>query len=127
MKKLSVICCALLGALMVIAASAESLKEPQNQEPNRLLLDVDGIVCSFCSHGVKKKLSKLPFIDKSQYNDGIYVDIEQQQVLVAIKPDAKVDVQAAFKAVREGGYDPLRACVTDSTGKLDCIDAEKES
>lgn len=127
MKKFVVLCGAFLGALMMTAVNAESLEKPENLEPNRLLLDVDGVVCSFCSQGVRKKLSKLPFIDKSQYKGGIYVDVDQQQVLVAIKPDAVADVQAAFKAVRDGGYDPLRGCVTDSNGKLDCVDAEKES
>ena len=127
MKKLLIICCALFGTLFITSANAESLEIPENQAPNRLLLDVDGIVCSFCSHGVKKKLSRLPFIDKSQYTDGIYVDIDQQQVLVAIKPGTSADVEAAFQAVRDGGYDPLRACVTDSEGKLDCVDAKRDS
>ena len=127
MKILIKTCAALACALSVSWAAAQSLPLPENQAPNRLLLDVDGVVCSFCSHGVKKKLSKLPYIDKSQYSDGIYVDIEQQQVLVAITPGAVVDVEAAFKAVRDGGYDPLRACVTDAGGQLDCVDASSES
>ncbi|MCV6603902.1 MAG: heavy-metal-associated domain-containing protein [Porticoccaceae bacterium] len=137
MKKLLIVCAIFTGALCATWAFAQSESQPQaqtqalplpeNQEPNRLLLDVDGVVCSFCSHGVKKKLAKLPFIDKSQYSDGIYVDIDQQQVLVAIQPGQVADIDAAFKAVRDGGYDPLRACVTDAAGKLDCVDAGTES
>ncbi|MDM3870800.1 heavy metal-associated domain-containing protein [Porticoccus sp. W117] len=127
MKNFSRLCALAVGAFTIIGATAQSLPLPDNQAPNRLLLDVDGVVCSYCSYGIKKKLSKLAFIDKSQYNDGIYVDIDQQQVLVAIQPGQVADVEAAFKAVRDGGYDPLRACVTDNAGELECVDASAES
>ena len=127
MRATSKFLAAFTGALLITWASAQTLPLPENQEPNRLLLDVDGIVCSYCAHGVKKKLAKLPYIDKSQYTDGIYVDIDQQQVLVAITAGAQVDVEAAFKAVRDGGYNPLRGCVTDSKGQLDCVDASTKS
>jgi hypothetical protein len=77
---------------------------------------VHGIVCSFCSVGVRKKLSKLPFIDKSKYKDGVLVEIESQKVTIAIKPGAKLDVNAAFESIKSGGYEPVNVMVADEHG-----------
>lgn len=40
------------------------------------VVSVNGIVCEFCAFGVAKKIRKLPFIDKTQLDKGIRVDIE---------------------------------------------------
>lgn len=70
---------------------------------------VQGIVCSFCSQGVKKKLSKLPFIDDTKYSKGVKVEIEIQRVTIAIKPDTEFDMEQVFKSIKSGGYEPVVA------------------
>lgn len=72
------------------------------------VVDVNGIVCEFCSLGVAKKVAKLPFIDTSRYTNGVSVDIENQKVTIAVKDGAELDVDALFKAIESGGYNPIR-------------------
>ena len=68
---------------------------------------VQGIVCSFCSQGVKRKLSKLPFIDSSRYSKG--VEIEKQKVTIAIKPRSDFEIDEVFRSIKSGGYEPVVA------------------
>lgn len=72
------------------------------------VVDVNGIVCEFCSLGVTKKVAKLPFIDKTRYTNGVDVDIENQKVTIAVKDGAELDVDALFEAIESGGYNPIR-------------------
>ena len=71
------------------------------------VVKVNGIVCEFCAYGVGKKIRKLPFIDPSQYDEGVRVDIENQRVFVAVREDALFDKSALFKAIESGGYNPV--------------------
>ncbi len=87
---------ALLIALISIPALADDY-----------VVNVNGIVCEFCSIGVTKKVSKLPFIDRSRYNKGVKVEIENQMVTIAVKDDADVDKNALFAAIESGGYNPV--------------------
>ncbi|MFT5133033.1 MAG: hypothetical protein ACI9SC_001502 [Gammaproteobacteria bacterium] len=79
---------------------------------------VHGIVCSFCSQGVRRKLSKLSFIDHSKYTKGVKVEIEQQKVTIANKPGVDFDLKQVFKAITSGGYEPIEAYVRDVDGKV---------
>lgn len=83
--------------------------ENVNLAANEVLLEVHGIVCSFCSKGVQNKVSKLPFVDTSKYIDGSKVEIDEQRVTVAIKPGMTADIKALYKAVKSGGYEPVAA------------------
>ena len=71
------------------------------------IVNVNGIVCEFCSLGVTKKVSKLPFIDREKYNKGVKVEIESQMVTIAVKDDAVLDQAALFEAIESGGYNPV--------------------
>mgnify|MGYP006099544031 CR=1 FL=1 len=76
-------------------------------------INVNGIVCEFCAFGVAKKLRKLDFIDPSQFEDGVKVDIENQRVYISIQDDQAVDQDAIFKAIKSGGYDPIKMSPMD--------------
>jgi len=76
---------------------------------NEVVITVNGIVCSFCSQGVSKKLSKLSFIDTSRYNKGVKVEIENQKVTIAIEPGSEFDMKEVFKSIKSGGYEPVIA------------------
>ena len=76
---------------------------------NEIVIIVNGIVCSFCSQGVTRKLSKLPFIDQSKYKKGVKVEIENQKVTIAVKPDSEFDVIEVFRSIKSGGYEPVIA------------------
>ncbi len=83
-----------------------------NVQPGEAVIIVHGIVCSFCSQGVTRNLSKLSFIDGSKYTKGVKVEIESQKVTIAIKPDNKLDLPKVFKSIKSGGYDPIEAYVS---------------
>ncbi|HIF52088.1 MAG TPA: heavy-metal-associated domain-containing protein [Thiotrichaceae bacterium] len=85
---------------------------------NEAVIIVHGIVCSFCSQGVTRNLSKLPFIDKSKYTKGVKVEIEDQKVTIAIKPDSTLDLPQVFKSILKGGYEPVEAYVKDHAGNI---------
>ncbi len=78
-------------------------------EEDEVVIVVHGIVCSFCSQGVRKKLSKLPFIDKSRYQNGVKVEIEKQKVTIAVKPGSSFDISEVFRSIKSGGYEPVVA------------------
>ena len=86
--------------------------------PGEAVIIVHGIVCSFCSQGVRRNLSKLPFINKSRYKKGVKVEIESQIVTIAIKPESGFDLQKVFKSILKGGYEPIEAYVSDLTGAV---------
>ena len=81
------------------------------------VVNVNGLVCEFCSLGVTKKVSKLPFIDHSKYNNGVKVEIESQMVTIAVKPDATLDKEALFAAIESGGYNPEKIYELTSDGE----------
>lgn len=53
---------------------------------------------------MSKKLSKLPFVDRSRFNKGVLMDAENQLVTLAVKPSATFDVVQLTDAVESGGY-----------------------
>lgn len=85
------------------------------------VVQVNGIVCSFCSQGVTKKVSKLPFIDGSRYTNGVKVEIEHQKVTVAVRDNAAIDVDGLYEAIRSGGYDPVDVWKVLPSGELEAI------
>ncbi len=85
-------------------------------EPGEAVIIVHGIVCSFCSQGVTKKLSKLPYIDPSKYTKGVKVEISDQKVTIAIKPDMDADFDEIFSEIKSGGYEPVKAYIHTQDG-----------
>ena len=76
---------------------------------DEVVVMVNGIVCSFCSQGVARKLSKLGFLDHSKYTKGVKVEIEVQKVTIALKPDSDFNINEVFKSIKSGGYEPVVA------------------
>lgn len=83
------------------------------------VVHVHGLVCSFCAQGVTKKVSKLSFIDQTKYTKGVKVEIENQKLTIAVKPNHDLDVHALFKAIRSGGYDPVDVWTVTPSGEID--------
>jgi len=81
------------------------------------LINVNGIVCEFCAFGVAKKLRKLDFIDPSQFEEGVKVDIENQQVFISIQEGQPLDQEAIFEAIESGGYDPIKMTPMDEVAR----------
>ena len=67
--------------------------------------------------GVAKKLRKLDFIDPSQFEEGVKVDIENQQVFISIQEGQPLDQEAIFEAIKSGGYDPIKMTPMDEVAR----------
>lgn len=124
MKKLFII----LSLILTFSVFAEATPEVETTEAhattainNSVVMEVHGIVCSFCSVGIRKKLAKFNFIDKNRYKKGMIMDIENQKITVAIKAGETVDIQGMFKAIKSGGYEPISATITDNAGSQNTV------
>lgn len=82
------------------------------------VVQVHGIVCSFCALGVAKKVAKLSFVDRSKHKKGVFVDIENQQVTLAVREDADIDKTKLFEAIKSGGYEPVGIWSVTASGEL---------
>ena len=99
--------CAVLLATSVAYAEQDNTAEIV-VEPNQVIVQVNGIVCSFCAYGTEKNLSKLPFLDDSQFgDDGVLMDIQSQRITLALQKDQKIDLAQVYSAIKKGGYDPV--------------------
>ena len=72
---------------------------------NDLVFSVSGLVCSFCSFGLQKGLSKLDWIDKTKHENGVFADIKNQYVKVAIISKKEKKVQDAIDIIKSSGYE----------------------
>jgi len=75
---------------------------------NDLTIQVNGIVCSFCAHGLEKALSKLDGLDASRHGNGVLVAIESQLVTLAFAEPTDFDFAEIHKRIVKAGYDPVR-------------------
>jgi len=85
------------------------------------VVHVHGMVCSFCAQGVTRNVSRLSYIDQTQYTKGVRVEIEIQKVTIAVKPDEEVDFGTLFEAIRSAGYDPVDVWTVTPDGEVDEI------
>ena len=99
--------------------TTSQIEENITPKPNEAILVVHGIVCSFCSIGIQKKLKKLDFVDTSKYNKkGSLVNIDDQRVIIAFKKNSNPDINLIFKTITSGGYNPIKAYVSNAQGKV---------
>ena len=100
------ICAAIFATNFAYAEPSDS--EEVVAEPNQAIVQVNGIVCSFCAYGTEKNLSKLSFLDKSQFgDDGVLIDIQSHRITLALQPDQIMDLAEVYTAIKKGGYDPV--------------------
>ncbi len=99
-----------LASALLLMSSLASAKSPDGTAPvevqaNQAVIQVNGIVCSFCAYGTEKNLSKLTFLDKSQFgNNGVLIDIETHRVTLALQPDQQLNLPEVYRAIKKGGY-----------------------
>ena len=63
-----------------------------------ILVDVDGLVCSFCAFSIEKKLGKNKKIKK------VKVDLEQRKIRIRLNPGQKLSDQEIRGLVKDSGY-----------------------
>ena len=83
---------------------------------DEVVLEVRGLVCSFCAVGLQGGLSSLKYVDKKKYNDGVFVDVEYQYAVIAEKSDQDIDIDEAITMITKSGYEVL-SVYTNRTGE----------
>ncbi len=87
-------------------------------EENQAVVQVNGVVCSFCAYGAEKALSKLDCLDNAEFGDGVLIDIETHRITLAIRPGEKIPVRDIYHRIKKAGYDPITLYVR-SAGTLE--------
>ncbi|MDL5046240.1 heavy metal-associated domain-containing protein [Oscillatoria amoena NRMC-F 0135] len=87
----------LFGAMAHLGAQESPTSD--KAKPETLLIEVKGMVCSFCVVGIEKSFKRL-----DQVRD-IFVDLGKSMVAVTLKPGEKMDDDMAAKTVKDSGYE----------------------
>ena len=95
----------IIGLFLSNSILAKEKPGPVQVKSDELVIQVDGIVCSFCANGMENNLSKLKFIDKSRFGDGILININTHRTTLALTKDKQPDLPSIYQAIAKGGYD----------------------
>jgi len=120
---LSVLCFAAPGAAKVHPEAARAVREAAARArlsalPRALALYVRGLCCASCGIGVRKKIGKLDFVDRTRLNKGVEIDPKMQIAFVALKPKRAAPLPVLAKAVRDAGYELALVYRLGRDGKL---------
>ena len=89
---------------------SQSTVDINNQEvlvmPNEAVVEVFGMVCSFCAYGLEKNLSNLEKINSKKYTNGVYVDIDNQYLKIAFQPKSQIDYKKIHSLIIDAGFTP---------------------
>ena len=106
-------------ASMVLAAHpALADDRPVVLEENQTVVQVNGVVCSFCAYGAQKALSKLDCLDQAEFGNGVLIDIDTHRITLAIRPGETIPFREIYQRIKKAGYDPITLYVR-SEGTLE--------
>ena len=75
----------MLAVIMLLAVNtAIADTHPVVLEENQAVVQVKGMVCSFCAYGAEKALSTLNCRNQSIFGNGVLVDIDTHRITLAI-------------------------------------------
>lgn len=105
---------ALIGIVsaQTIELNGKKLKIPKDE----VILEVNGLVCSFCAVGLQGGLSSLKDVDTKKYTDGVFVDVEYQYAVIAEVVDKDIDIDKAIELIVKSGYE-VKTVFTNRTGE----------
>ncbi len=92
----------------ISATERESAAQLALKSPDTVALYAKGLCCASCAIGIRKKVSKLSFVDTNRFNQGVELDPKTQLVRIAIKPGQKEDLKALQAAILDAGYDAVQ-------------------
>ena len=95
---------------------------------DEVVLEVRGLVCSFCAMGLQGGLSSLKYVDGKKYNNGVFVDVEYQYAVIAEKSDQDIDIDEAITMITKSGYEVLSVYTNRTGEKIEVrkFEAEKD-
>ena len=81
---------------------------PVNVQSNQAVLEVKGMVCAHCSKAAHKQLSGAAALNRSLLQDGLLIDIDKKQIVMALLPGKSVDYRKLQEAIKESDCELLR-------------------
>lgn len=78
------------------------------ENPDQVILAVNGLCCRTCAVGIGNKVCKLDFVDVTTLPKGVKVDRKESLLTVSIKSGKNIDLSSLIEAIRKAGYDPVR-------------------
>jgi hypothetical protein len=97
----------LVASLLLAGSLATADDSPVVVAENQAVVQVNGVVCSFCAYGAEKALSKLDCLDPSEFGNGVLIDIDTHRITLAMRPGQKVPVRDIYRRIVKAGYDPI--------------------
>ena len=101
---------------IVSAQTIELYGKKLDIHKDEVILEVSGLVCSFCAVGLQGGLSSLKDVDKKKYIDGVFVDVEYQYAVIAEVVDKDIDIEKAIEMIAKSGYE-VKTIFTNRTGE----------
>lgn len=98
----------LIGLFAVQAYGGDKADQYEVQDPGQLLVQVEGVVCSFCAYGTEKNLARLEFVNPKFFGgDGVLLNLKKASITLAVQEDKKINFENIVKAIKKGGYVPI--------------------
>ena len=89
-------------------AEQKSVEEKVNlYQSNQMVIEMKGLVCSFCAAKVRRGLKKMLVIEQKN-KKSIVVDVENQIALFKIKKGKKINFKKLKKIINKAGYEILK-------------------
>ena len=107
-----------IAAMLLVENVAFADDPPVLLEENQTVVQVNGMVCSFCAYGAEKALSKLDCLDQAEFGNGVLVDINTHRITLALRPGEKIPLREIYRRIKNAGYDPITLYVR-SEGTLE--------
>jgi len=92
---------------------------------NEIILEINGLVCSFCAMGLNEVLSSLIFVDKDKYKDGVFIDTNYQYVIISIITGTKINVKEISQKISDAGYELKIIYMKIAGGKIKSISLDE--
>lgn len=96
-----------VGTMALVANVAFANDRPVVLEENQTVVQVNGVVCSFCAYGAEKALSKLDGLDHTEFGNGVLIDIGAHRITLALRPGEKIPLRDIYQRIVKAGYDPI--------------------
>lgn len=85
------------------------------EAPRTIRMEVNGLVCAFCAHGIQKALEKYPAAGE------VFVDLEDRLVAVELEDGGEISDAELDAALTDAGYTVV--AIARSAETLDAIKA----
>ena len=87
----------IVSFILLLGAESAHANSPV-ASPNSIRMEVNGLVCGFCAHGIKKALAEYAAATE------VYVNLERKLVAVALAPGQDIADADLTEALNHAGY-----------------------